>query len=77
MRKKTIIAVIAPMLALVLALSTGCTQTGKHEVAGTVLGGAVGAGAGNMIGRGLDEVASHHEPEARQRCAWLKFWECF
>jgi len=102
MRKKTIIAFIAPMLALVLALSTGCAQTGKHEVAGTVLGGAVGAGtgaiigsqvgapgagvaigsaigagAGNMIGRGLDEVASHNEPQARQRCYWMKFWECF
>ncbi len=29
---------------------SGCTEAGKHEVAGTVAGGALGAGTGAIIG---------------------------
>jgi len=40
---------VLPLLALILAL-TGCAEPGKHEVAGTLAGGALGAGAGAIIG---------------------------
>lgn len=33
-----------------VAFVAGCTQAGKHEVAGTLAGGALGAGAGAIIG---------------------------
>ena len=32
------------------AFAAGCTEAGKHEVAGTLAGGALGAGTGAIIG---------------------------
>lgn len=41
-----------PALAAALFLLTApaCTQAGKHEISGTVAGGALGAGTGAIIG---------------------------
>jgi len=38
------------LAAGIAAGAGGCTQAGKHEVVGTLAGGALGAGAGAIIG---------------------------
>jgi uncharacterized protein YcfJ len=49
--KQTRIRTLAPLMATVLLLlTTGCAEPGKHEVAGTALGGVLGAGTGAIIG---------------------------
>ena len=42
---------LSPVLAIALVLWTsGCAEPGRHEVAGTAVGGALGAGTGAIIG---------------------------
>ena len=48
---RTWLRIPASVLATALILWTaGCAEPGKHEVAGTALGGVLGAGTGAIIG---------------------------
>jgi hypothetical protein len=50
MKTHRIVLTLAAIAFLILPLATACTEPGRHEVAGTLAGGALGAGTGAIIG---------------------------
>jgi hypothetical protein len=50
MKNKSNILTLSAIALLILPLAAACTEPGRHEVAGTLAGGALGAGTGAIIG---------------------------